>query len=879
MHRNAQRLLRLVNTLLDFSRIEAGRVEAVYEPTDLAALTADLVSSFRAATDRAGLSLIVDSAPLAEEAYVDRGMWEKIVLNLVSNAFKFTFEGSITVRVRLGEKAFELEVADTGTGIAPAETPRLFERFHRVEGARSRSHEGSGIGLALVEELVRFHGGAVAVDSEEGRGTTFVIRIPRGSAHLPAERIKAARRLPSTSTGAMAYVEEALRWTGDSPEPPWAPEPERDGAPRPRILFADDNADMRDYVARLLRERWDVTVVANGDDALARIRRSPPDLVVSDVMMPGLDGFGLVQAMRADPVLRAIPVILLSARAGEDAAAEGLGAGADDYIVKPFTARDLLVRVASKLSSARAAREANAIKERARDEAQELAAGLKAAVEARDRALQEAEQTSRAKDEFLATMSHELRTPLNAMMGWSKILRQSPRDERKLEHGLAVIERNAATQARLVSDLLDVSRIISGKLRLAVQRLELSAVVYAAVEVVRQAADARGVRLVLKLDPDLGVMLGDPDRVQQILWNLLINAVKFTPGGGTVTVTGQRHDSTLSLRVHDTGQGIPVEHLPHIFERFRQVDASTSRAHGGLGLGLAIVRHLAEAHGGSVSAESAGPGRGSTFTVTLPIRAEVQDGPAPDSEGARGRGSAALGAGESSPARQPHPGGRRRRGLARPLARGARERRGLLRGREQRERGPCGRRARALRHRHQRHRHAGCGRLHLHARSARSRCGCPRHCADRLRQGGRRRAGGARGLWSAYRQTCGPAGTGHRSRTHRFHTVRGLRRRLWRSRQLRGNRARAARARGKSERRLPWLRAVRLEPRSSFAHGTLSAVAPVMREHDARREASIERITEALRTLRQDMGHDVDATAARSPAPQEGEPGRRGEQR
>jgi signal transduction histidine kinase/CheY-like chemotaxis protein len=247
---------------------------------------------------------------------------------------------------------------------------------------------------------------------------------------------------------------------------------------------------------------------------------------------------------------------------------------------------------------------------------------LKEAAAARSRALADAERTSRAKDEFLATMSHELRTPLNAMLGWGRLLRQNPRAA-NLEHGLEVIERNAQTQARLISDLLDVSRIIGGKLRLTLEKVTVSALVSASVDVVRQAADAKGVRLIVILDPDAGSIVADPDRLQQIVWNLLSNAVKFTPRGGSVTISAQREGSTLALRVDDTGAGIPLDHLAVIFERFRQVDSSTTRAHGGLGLGLAIVRHLVEAHGGTVQAESSGVGHGATFTVRLPVRAAV----------------------------------------------------------------------------------------------------------------------------------------------------------------------------------------------------------------------------------------------------------------
>jgi PAS domain S-box-containing protein len=365
VHRNAVRLAKLVNTLLDFSRIEAGRVDAVYEPTDLPALTGELASMFRSAVERAGLRLELDLPAIPESAYVDRDMWEKIVMNLLSNALKFTFEGKIDVRLAFENADFVLTVRDTGTGIPAAEVPSVFDRFHRVKGARSRTHEGTGIGLALVSELVKLHGGAVSVESQAGLGTCFTVRLPAGSAHLPADRIGAARALPKTTVGAAPFVEEALRWVGGSSDD--ANEAPAAGARRARIVLADDNADMRDYLARLLRERWDVEAVADGRQALAAIRRERPDLVLADVMMPDVDGFGLLREVRADPALHVLPVILLSARAGEEATAEGLSAGASDYIVKPFSARELLVRVAAKLAAAQIAREAQEIEQAARD--------------------------------------------------------------------------------------------------------------------------------------------------------------------------------------------------------------------------------------------------------------------------------------------------------------------------------------------------------------------------------------------------------------------------------------------------------------------------------------------------------------------------------
>ena len=367
-HRNSLRLLKLVNTLLDFSRIEAGRVNASYEPTDLARFTTELASNFRSAIERAGMTLTVDCPPLAEPVYVDCEMWEKIVLNLLSNAFKFTFDGGIDVSLRQRDGAALLQVRDTGTGIPADEMPRIFDRFHRVKGGAGRSYEGSGIGLALVQELVRLHGGSVGVESHVGTGTVFTVSVPLGSAHLPPERIAAAATRTSTSGHVDAFVQEALRWLPTAAADtvartvhPRSPEGSGEAAvPRgPRVLVVDDNADMREYLGRILDGRYDVDTFGDGAAALERIRSAPPELVLADVMMPTLDGFGLLAAIRGDQQLQSLPVVLLSARAGEEARIEGLDAGADDYMVKPFSARELLACVAAQLKLARVRRQSD----------------------------------------------------------------------------------------------------------------------------------------------------------------------------------------------------------------------------------------------------------------------------------------------------------------------------------------------------------------------------------------------------------------------------------------------------------------------------------------------------------------------------------------
>jgi signal transduction histidine kinase len=624
VHRNELRLLKLVNALLDFSRIEAGRMRALYAPTDIAARTAELASVFRSAVERAGLRYRVDCAPIGEPIYLDVDMWEKIVLNLLSNALKFTFEGEIEVSLADRGREVALTVDDTGVGIPPDELPRLFERFHRVEGAEARTHEGSGIGLALVNDLVQLHGGRIEVISEVGTGTRFTVIIPKGTRHLETERIGAAPAARSSGGSAEAFLQEALRWLPGEAEAHRAVPAAVDGAAG-RVLVADDNADMREYITRLLRAHWEVEAVGDGQAALAAARANPPDLVLTDMMMPRLDGFGLLAELRRDPATRAIPVVMLSARAGEESRVEGLQAGADDYLVKPFSARELIARVGTHLKL-----------HRTRDEAASQRDQL---LRREQEARVEAEAANRAKDEFLAVVSHELRTPLNAMMGWARLLLDSELPPERKRHGLEVIERNASTQAQLIDDLLDISRIISGKVRIDPRPIRPIQFVEAAIESVRLAANAKGVRLQLALEPIGDEILGDRDRLQQVVWNLLSNAIKFTPRDGLVAVQLHGAGGHVEIAVTDSGQGIRPDFMPYVFERFRQADVSITRALGGLGLGLAIARHLVELHGGTIAAHSEGLGRGAVFTVRFPVAAartrqasEPGAGPAPDPE-------------------------------------------------------------------------------------------------------------------------------------------------------------------------------------------------------------------------------------------------------
>ena len=595
VHRNAGRLLRLVNSLLDFSRQEAGRLEASFEPVDLAAYTTELAGAFRAAVERAGLTLEVDCPPLSQPAYVDREMWEKLVLNLLSNALKFTFVGAIRVRLREEQGRVFLTVEDTGTGIARAELPHLFKRFHRVRGARSRSYEGTGIGLALVQELARLHGGEVRVESEEGRGTTFTVFIPQGSAHLAPEHIRSVRLRASTAQGADAFTQEALRWVDEQPRAQAlsANSPGPDQAPRGRILLADDNADMRDYVSRILSSTFEVEAVADGQAALEAARARVPDLVLTDVMMPRVDGFALLRALREEPRTRLVPVVMLSARAGEEAAIEGLEAGADDYLVKPFSARELLARVRSNLELSRMRREVS--------QQEAIAASLKEAVQARD--------------EFLSVASHELKTPLAAFQLQLALIDRNltPESRALISERLSTAGRQVQRLHGLVETLLDVSALASGQLVLEREEVDLSHVVAQAVGRMREELERAGSALRLEAQ---GPLVGryDRHRLELVVANLISNAARYGRGQ-PIEVSLRDSAGRARLTVTDHGMGIHPEDAARIFERFER--AVSSRHYGGLGLGLWIARQVVEAHGGYIQVDST-PGQGATFTVELP---------------------------------------------------------------------------------------------------------------------------------------------------------------------------------------------------------------------------------------------------------------------
>jgi signal transduction histidine kinase len=727
-HRNALRLLKLVNTLLEFSRIEAGRVHANLELTDLPSLTREVASAFDSVAKKAGLELVIDCPALGQPAYVDREMWEKIVLNLVSNAFKFTFHGAIRVALVHAGDSFELTVADTGVGIAKDQLARLFERFHRVEGARSRTHEGSGIGLALVQELAKLHGGTVGVQSEPDRGSVFRVSVPLRPAEVPETKAHAGGGRADAAVGIAPFLAEASRWVegddgvagADAALATVTVPAEARGA---RVLVVDDNADMRGYVSRVLEPYFTVEAAPNGRAALACIDARAPDLVLTDVMMPELDGFGLVRAIRGDERTHALPVILLSARAGEESRVDGLDLGADDYLTKPFSARELVARVRTHIELGRlrarieSERRAAAEAERARihelfmqapaaicvlrgpTHVYELANPLyveliggrplvgKTVAEALPEAApvvlpilervyttgepffgsellvpiaregvveetyfnfvykpvrdgkglvegiavvafdvtdqvtsrQVAERLSqvlatanRELDQFAYVASHDLKAPLRGIANLSLWIEEglAGKLDGETKQHMDLLRGRVNRLEALIDGILTYSR--AGRSRERVESVDVGALLAETRALLAPAAPAT---IVIGPMPKV-----EAERVpmQQVFLNLMSNALKHAGRPDPrVEITCADEGAMLHFRVTDDGPGIPPEYQERIWALFTTLQARDKVE--GTGIGLSVVKKIAETRGGRVALDSE-VGKGATFHVYWPKR-------------------------------------------------------------------------------------------------------------------------------------------------------------------------------------------------------------------------------------------------------------------
>jgi signal transduction histidine kinase len=608
-YRNALRMQKLVNTLLEFSRIEAGRLDGQFRKVDIAALTMDLASSFRSAVEKAGMQLHVGAREIQGDVYVDIELWERIVLNLVSNAFKYSQQGTISVEVRQEGAEVQVSVTDDGVGIAADQQERIFDRFHRIENSAGRSQEGTGIGLAMVRELVRLHQGTIGVTSAVGVGSTFTVRIPIGMAHLPVDRIVVERTAERKLKHAEGFVQEAMMWIGDGEEE----KKEIFSSSKYKVLLADDNADMREYVERLLSRQFSVITAVDGEDAFAKMMEHRPDLLLSDAMMPRIDGFQLLKLVRQSEELQGTPVILLSARAGEEAKVEGLEAGADDYLIKPFAARELLARVDSNI---RIAKERSAAMK-------EYAEKLEQAVRRRTQELRtlnhSLERSNEDLQQFAHVASHDLKEPVRKIRTFSGRLLDEYAGHLPPEAKvfLKKIQQATTRMYSMIDGVLNYS-VINGSEQ-PITEVDLHGVIDQIEADLELAIRERNATIRRAPLPRIE---GAPVLLYQLFYNLLNNSLKFAKSGDNPLVTiesrftegaGKRF---AELTITDNGIGFDPGHADRIFETF--VRLNSKDRYEGTGLGLSLCKKIVERHHGTIAATGVLNG-GATFVIRLPL--------------------------------------------------------------------------------------------------------------------------------------------------------------------------------------------------------------------------------------------------------------------
>jgi signal transduction histidine kinase len=602
VERNAQVLLKHVNDLLDVAKLDARRTVLDRSRVDLVEAVRRTTSLFEIVASERHIELSLWT-PDALWIVADPTKLERVLLNLLSNAMKFTPDGG---HVRVGLRALRDEavfsVEDDGPGVPIALREAIFERFRRGDES-SAGPGGTGLGLAIAREIVALHGGHIDVGDGAHGGARFEVTLPRRAGTQIGVEVGAA------SPADRAMLEEIGRQIVEElrPRNEQTPPTLREGGSLGRVLVVEDNPEMREFLADCLSPDHRVATASDARQGLETALELRPDLILCDVMLPGIGGDALVREIRTRPELEGIPILVLTAKADDALRVRLLREGAQDFIVKPVAIEELRARVANFV-----------MMKRARDVLQRALSS-----QSRDLAAMadELAGANRAKDEFLALLSHELRTPLTPILSWTLFLRKHPFEAATTARALDAIERNARLQVRIVEDLLDVSRAVTGKLSLNVQPIALEPVISAAVESVRPAAEAKSLSLDVSIEPDTGLVSGDSDRLQQVVWNLLSNAIKFTPMHGRIEIRLAHAAEQMRLSVRDNGCGIEPALLPRLFERFWQADSSTTRAQGGLGLGLAVVRHLVDLHGGTIRAESGGTGLGATFTLSLPMLA------------------------------------------------------------------------------------------------------------------------------------------------------------------------------------------------------------------------------------------------------------------
>jgi signal transduction histidine kinase len=598
---NSRRLLRQVNLLLDTAKLESGRLVLEPEEGDLAKLLLELVDASAPHAENRGLDLRTEGLEELSPFAFDRAKMEMIAANLLSNALKFTPEGGrIVLRAESNEDSVIFEVEDTGPGIPEDQRELIFDRFHQVDTSLSRE-EGTGLGLSLARELARLHGGDLTVKSEEGKGSTFRVEVPCHGEHFPLERRRASRRkedqLIRARADALTAREYEVRSKSDtlladlrSPHISQASLAKAVAPPdAPQLLIVEDNSDLRAFLESQLSRQYRVATAKNGVEGLQRAHQVRPALVVSDIMMPKMDGYEFCRRLRADPGLAAIPVILVTAKAGSEAIVEGLEIGADDYVTKPFSVEELEARIAANL--------------RAKET---------------EKALHERESRLAAIGQLTSTVVHDLRNALTLIQGYSDLARSTAAGGGKAEDVVEELDQiGGATRRlrRMTSEILEFAR---GGGELNRQKIAARAYLMGLVESFAAHLGEQGIEVESQIDVDseLSIWL-DPDGFQRVVENLVLNArdaVLESDGERKLVIQAGRRGDTLEVRVADTGPGISSDLADRLFEPF-----ATKKAQG-TGLGLVTVRNLVKAHGGDVRVEPKSPEGGAAFTVVLPLR-------------------------------------------------------------------------------------------------------------------------------------------------------------------------------------------------------------------------------------------------------------------
>jgi len=586
LERSSARLLRLINQLLDVAKLEAGKAQLRLESVELGAFLSAVLAQFRPHAQQRGLSLSLSGGPVAEVP-VDVEKLEVVFQNLISNAVKFSPDGGqVWVRLRELPDAVEVQVEDRGVGIPETDVPRVFDRFAQADAHAVRRFGGTGIGLALARQTVELHGGTIAVKSQQGEGTTFTVRLPRRASDA---------RAPGHPVAAVADLDRRLAQLRVDPLPPTRARPPSSGTPAPppgapKILVVEDDPDLSRTVARILGSRFQVIHAADGEAGLALAVSERPELVLSDLVMPKRSGLQLLEALRATPAVADTPLILLTSRREADAVVEGLSAGANDYIGKPFVAAELLARVEGQLRLREAA--------------------IRTAT---------AERLS-AVGMLTMGFAHEVRNPLNGLLNAVEPLRYVLQE---LEAGspdgevLLDLMRDCGKRVqKLAESLLGFARPAPTG-----ERVDLAACLESTVQVVGWRVQPK-----VKLVQDLAArptLTGDEAALNQVWLNLLDNALRAVGSEGTITVALREVGDEVEVQIRDTGPGIDPAVKANLFQPF----FSTRPAGEGTGLGLALSRRIVLAHGGQISAESA-PGQGAAFTVRLPKSEAAEAAPA-----------------------------------------------------------------------------------------------------------------------------------------------------------------------------------------------------------------------------------------------------------